>query len=116
MANKLEFELDGEREKRKKAIFDAMGQRNQQAIIKKGYEKWDPFQDPKDPIELRDHKSRLTSQVLIREFLQQASMEEYSNEYGKAAFDMCLGLVNKDEKFIAMYDFACWYRERIKDE
>ena len=40
-------------EEKKKAIFDTMGKRGQKQILKKGYEQWDPFQDPKDPIEIR---------------------------------------------------------------
>ena len=44
-------------EQRKKAVFDAMSPRLQKHILKKGYQKWDPFQEPKDPIEIRRDKT-----------------------------------------------------------
>ncbi|MBU4258896.1 MAG: hypothetical protein L6263_08095, partial [Desulfobacteraceae bacterium] len=69
-----------EEEKRKRAIFDNMSPRNQKYILKKGYDKWDPFQEPKDPIDIRKDKTKRTSQMLIREFLQLKDQETYSNE------------------------------------
>ncbi|MBU4388022.1 MAG: hypothetical protein KKB23_00600, partial [Proteobacteria bacterium] len=69
-----------EEEKRKRAIFDNMSPRNQKYILRKGYDKWDPFQEPKDPIDIRKDKTKRTSQMLIREFLQLKDQETYSNE------------------------------------
>ena len=54
-------------EDRKKAIFDAMGRRNQKAILRRGYDKWDPFQEPKDPIDIRKDKSKRTTQPSRRQ-------------------------------------------------
>ena len=84
-------------EERKKAIFDAMGPRNQKVILKKGYDKWDPFQEPKDPIDIRKDKTKRTSQMLIREFLSAIDHDDYSNSYAEGAFKMCLGIVNDEE-------------------
>lgn len=93
-----------------------MSDRRRQHILKIGYEKWDPFQEPKDPIDIRKDKTRRTSQMLIREFLQSVDVEEYSNEYGKGAFDICLGIINEDERYKGMFDFAGWYLELLKRE
>ncbi len=57
-------------EDKKKGIFEAMGKRGQRQILKKGYEEWNPFQEPKDPIDIRKDKSKRTAQMLVREFLQ----------------------------------------------
>lgn len=103
-------------EQKKKAIFDAMSSRRQAHIRKKGYEKWNPFADPKDPIDIRKDKTKRTSQMLIREFLQSKSLEEYSNTYGKGAFEICLGIINEEERYLGMYDFACWYRNLLETE
>ncbi|MBU4209765.1 MAG: hypothetical protein KKD12_08885, partial [Proteobacteria bacterium] len=81
-----------EEEKRKRAIFDNMSPRNQKYILRKGYDKWDPFQEPKDPIDIRKDKTKRTSQMLIREFLQLKDQETYSNEYGKGVVEICLGI------------------------
>ncbi len=103
-------------EERKKAIFDAMGKRGQKQILKKGYDKWDPFQEPKDPIDIRKDKTKRTSQVLIREFLTQTDRDDYSNSFAQGAFEMCLGIINNDEKIRGMFEFSCWYEALLKKE
>ena len=105
-----------ESDDRKKAIFDAMSPRRQKHILKKGYDKWDPFQEPKDPIDIRRDKTKRTSQMLVREFLQSRSSEEYSNAYGRGVLEMALGIINDDDRFIGMYEFARWHQELLKRE
>lgn len=103
-------------EKRKKDIFDSMGKRGQKSILKKGYEEWNPFEEPKDPIDIRTDSTNRTTQQLIREFLQQLSHEGYSNSYAQGALDMALGLMNDNDKFRGMYDFSVWYKNLQEDE
>lgn len=99
---------------RKKAVFDSMSPRNQKHILKKGYDKWDPFEAPKDPIDIRKDATRRTTQQLIREFLQTRKMETYSNSYGQGVVDICLGIMNDDDRYRGMFDFACWYQDLMK--
>ena len=113
MDNKFTSE---EIEARKKAIFDAMGKRGQKQILKKGYDAWDPFQEPKDPIDIRKDKTKRTSKVLIREFLSQVDHEEYSNTFAQGALEMCLGIINEEERIRGMFEFACWYEDLLKKE
>ena len=105
-----------EAEDRKKAVFDSMSPRRQKHILKKGYDKWDPFEEPKDPIDIRKDKTKRTTQMLVREFLQSVGSEGYSNAYGRGVLEMALGIVNEDERFIGMYDFASWYQELLRKE
>jgi hypothetical protein len=107
---------DQEIKKRKKAIFDSMSPRRQKHILKSGYDNWDPFEEPKDPIDIRTEKTKRTSQMLVREFLQSRPANGYSNAYGRGVLEICLGIVNNDERFIAMYEFSCWYRDLLKRE
>jgi len=99
-----------ETEVRKRAIFDAMSPRRQKRILKIGYERWDPFQEPNDPIDIRKDKTKRTSQALVREFLQSRPMEGYSNSYGRGVLEIAMGIVNQEDRFIAMYEFSIWYR------
>jgi hypothetical protein len=108
--------LNKDEEFRKKAIFDTMSPRRRKHIEKKGYEKWDPFEMPKDPIDIRKDKTKRTSQMLVREFLQSRSSREYSNEYGRGVLDFCLGIINEDERYIGMFEFASWYIELLKKD
>ena len=109
-------EMEEKKEERKKAIFESMSPRRQKHIMKRGYEKWDPFEEPKDPIDIRKDKTRRTSQMLVREFLQARSGESYSNEYGRGVLDICLGIVNDEDRFKAMYEFSLWYQGLLKRE
>ena len=108
--------LTVEEEQRKKAIFESMSAKRRNYILKKGYEKWDPFQEPKDPIEIRRDTTRRTSQMLIREFLQSRKMEEYSNAYGRGVLELAMGIINGDERFLGMFEFSCWYRDLLERE
>lgn len=105
-----------EEEKRKKAILDNMSPRRRKHILKKGYDEWDPFQEPKDPIDIRTDKTKRTTQMLVREFLQAQKIEEYSNEYGRGVLDICLGIINNDEKSRGMFEFVCWYKNLLEKE
>jgi len=113
----IQRRLSPEEAERKKAIFDSMSPKRQKHILKReGYDEWDPFIEPKDPIDLRQDKSRRTAIELTREFLRSSSHETYSNEFGQGVWDMCLGIVNDDDRYKGMYEFACWYRDILKKE
>ena len=102
---------------KKKAVFEMMSPRRQKHILRKvGYDKWDPFEKPKDPIDIRRDKSKRTSQMLVREFLQSRPMEGYSNSYGRGVLEMAIGIVNDDDRFIGMYEFALWHKQLLEEE
>jgi hypothetical protein len=103
-------------EARKKAVFDCMSPRRQKHILKKGYDKWDPFEEPKDPIDIRKDKSKRTTQTLVREFLQSRGSEGHSNAYARGVLEMALGIVNEDDRFLGMYEFVCWHRKLLREE
>jgi hypothetical protein len=110
-----EFSSD-EVEARKQAIFDSMSARGQKAILRKGYERWDPFQEPKDPIDIRTDKTNRTTQMLVREFLQSRESDRISNAYSRGVLEIALGIVNDDDRFIGMYEFAIWHQALLKAE
>ncbi len=103
-------------ERKKKAIFDSMGKRGQKYVMKIGYEKWDPIQTPKDPIDIRTDKTKRTSKMLISQFLQETCMDEYSSAFARGSLEMCIGIINDDEKIRGMYEFSLWYKELLKKE
>ena len=104
--------FDKEKEKQKKAIFNGMSPRRQQRILKKiGYKNWDPFQKPKDPVDLRDRKWDLMAIDLLREFISDHEIKDRSDEYIRALKEISKGLIKGEEKYKAMYDFCCWYKK-----
>lgn len=104
-------------EDKKKAVFESMSPRRQKYIRDKvGFENWNPFQKPKDPIDIRRDKSKRTSQMLVREFLQSIPLEGYSNSYGRGVLEMAIGIINDDDRFIGMYEFALWHKKLLEEE
>ena len=101
---------------RKKAIFDSMSPRGRKRIHKIGYDKWNPFEEPKDPIDIRRDPTKRTTQQLVRDFLQNCGRENYSNAYGRGVLEMALGIINEDDRFIGMFEFASWYQVQLKRE
>ena len=109
--------LSPEDAERKKFIFDSMSPGRQKHILKKeGYDAWDPFIEPKDPIDMRADKSKRTARDLAREFLATWPQQAYSNAFGQGVWEICLGIINDDEKYKGMYEFACWYQDHLKKD
>ncbi len=78
-------------EEKKKAIFDAMSARSRKRILNKGYEKWDPFLTPKNPLDIRMAQRRETALSLMRRFWEACPPEGDSNAYGQGAWEVCMG-------------------------
>jgi hypothetical protein len=72
-----------EHEVQKKAIYDTMSPRRRKFVDRIGYDRWNPFAEPKEPIEWRTDGTRRTTQQLVREYLQKHAPEKYSNAYGQ---------------------------------
>lgn len=102
-------ELTPDEEVQKRAIWDAMSPRRRKFVERIGYENWDPFQKPNDPLDTRMDITKRTTQQLVREFLQTMKTRDYTNEYGRGALECALGIVNKDEKYRGVFDFCVWY-------
>jgi len=106
-----------EEAQRKKAIFDAMSDRRRRHILNRvGFDRWDPFQEPKDPIDIRTDRTKRTTQMLVRDFLRSCDADDYSNNYGQGVFDICHGIVNDDDRYRGMFEFSLWYRDLLVRE
>ncbi len=100
----------------KRGIFDAMSPKRQQKILKKvGYENWDPFQEPKYPIDLREQTTEQKAMALSREFIEGCGIERYSDEYIKAVREISRGLLEDEERYRAMFEFCSWYRDKKRE-
>ncbi|MFV0348688.1 MAG: hypothetical protein ACK5JO_08865 [Halodesulfovibrio sp.] len=107
--------LTPEEEEQKRIIYEQMNPRRRKYVDRIGYDKWDPFQKPNDPMELRMDISKRTTQQLVREFLQNHK-GQYSNDYGRGALETAVGIVNRDEKVRGVFDFCVWYYNILIDE
>lgn len=105
-----------EREALKKAIYDKLKPRKRKFIDKIGYENWDPFQMPQDPIDIRTDHTQMTAQQLVNKFLLNVPKDKYSKAFAQGAFEMAAGLINDHEKTLGGYEFVRWYAETLGDE
>lgn len=110
-------QLTEEQEKLKKDLYDKIPARRKKFIDKIGYENWDPFPKPNDPMEIRRDVSKRTSQELFREYFQNRPQDEVqSNAYRQAVLEMAIGIIAKDEKYLGFFDFAVWYYNLLEKE
>jgi hypothetical protein len=102
-------------EKRKKAIFDSMGKRAQNAIIKKGYENWDPFEEPKHPVEIRKDKTGNSVTGIVKKFFEAYPEKKEDSAFRKVVEEMALGIITGDDRIKARYLFSMWYKNLLED-
>ena len=105
-----------EQEKQKRAIYESLSPRRKKFIDRIGYEKWDPFQEPKDPRKVKTDTTNRTTKQLVRDILSEFHPEDYSNAYGQGVLEICLGIVNGDDRYRGMYEFSLWYHGLLKRE
>ncbi len=105
-----------EKDRHKKAIYDSLAPRRKKFIDRIGYDRWDPLQEPKNPIDIRRDGTQRTSKELLRLFFYERPPEDYSNSYGQGVLDMCMGIINDQDRIRAMYEFSLWYSELLKRE
>ncbi|MCE5336349.1 MAG: hypothetical protein LLG06_17360 [Desulfobacteraceae bacterium] len=104
--NKEEYEL------KKKAIFDAMGKRGRERILRIGYENWDPFEMPKDPRERIFSSASVRARALVEEFYRSADNKEESVAVHRELFELCRGLIQGESRAKAIFEFCTWLRKK----
>ena len=108
-------ELSAEQEKYKRAIYERMNPRRRKFIDKIGYEVWNPFQEPKEPLDIRKDKGGRTIRELAREFMRDAGAGR-SDEWKKGALECAMGIIRKEEKYQGIFDFCRWYMSLLEKE
>ncbi len=116
--------MSSEEERKKREVFEGMSPKRQQKILKKGYDKWDPFLKPKEP-PFFDKEGRKRSQQAadcFARFLEHLGAGQNpedlpSPEYFQGAEEICFGLIkDRGDQFLGTYDFCEWYRRFLEEE
>jgi len=115
--------LTADEEKLKRELYEKIPARRRKFIDRIGYENWDPFPEPNEPIEIRTDITKRTAQQLMQDFVKAKNCEaQLAGESGpseaflQGAMEAAVGVVNKQEKFLGTYEFAAWYHELLKKE
>lgn len=109
-------ELTENQEELKRGIYEAMSPRRRKFIDRIGYDVWDPFQEPKEPLDLRKEACGRTIQDLIGEFMRENDNPGRDPAWRKGARDCALGIIQRDEKFQGIFDFCLWYANLLEKE
>lgn len=102
-------ELTEEQAKLKRAMYEQMSPRRRKFIDRIGYEIWDPFQEPKEPLDIRKDRTKRTLQELVRDFMKECDSSDKDEAWRQGALDCALGIIKKDERYQGIFDFCRWY-------
>ena len=117
LLNRREERLLSEDEQTQKRLFyERMSPRRRRFVDRIGYDNWDPFEAPKEPMDIRKDVSQRTAQQLVQEFLRSVSQELHGGEYARGATDCAMGIVARQEKYQGVLDFCVWYHELLQKE
>jgi len=105
-----------DREAQKRAIYDRLSPRRKKFIDRIGYEKWDPFQEPNHPIEIRRDLTKRTARDLFLDFLHSHAQGKDNLAYRRGAQEVCMGIFSGDDRVRGMVDFCLWYLEQLRRE
>jgi hypothetical protein len=105
-----------EEEEQKRLLYGRLAPRRRRFIDRLGYAAWDPFQPPKDPLDIRRDSTRRTVRELTRDFLRARGGDAPGGEYAGGVLQCALGLVNREDKFQGIYDFCLWYNKQLETE
>ncbi|QJB58300.1 hypothetical protein [Pseudodesulfovibrio sp. zrk46] len=100
-------------EERKKYMYEKMSKRRRKFVDRVGYENWDPFAAPFDPIDLRQDRSGYTSDQLTQLFIRETGNAQ-NQEFIDAVNEFNVMLVMNFEKVRPVFEYCLWYNEHLK--
>lgn len=109
-------ELNAEQEQLKREIYERMSPRRRKFIDKIGYAQWDPFQAPKEPLDLRRDRTNRTLAELLADFMRANNGSERDAAWQNGARECALGIFRKDEKYQGIFEFCLWYHKLLREE
>ncbi|MEF2229295.1 MAG: hypothetical protein V3571_00045 [Pseudodesulfovibrio sp.] len=98
---------------RKRYMYEKMSPRRRKFVDRMGYEQWDPFAAPFDPIDIRVDRSGLTTHQLTQLFIE-ASGKTSNQEYIDAVNEFNVMLVMNFEKVRPVFEYCLWYAEHLR--
>lgn len=99
----------------KRIFYEKMSPRRRKFIDRIGYDNWDPFEGPKEPMDIRVDTTGRTIQQLVKDFLNSPLADVKDGEFARGAMECAFGLVNKEEKYRGTFAFCLWYNQILKE-
>lgn len=96
----------------KREMYEKLSRRQRKWVDRLGYDNWDPFQKPMDPIDIRTEVTGLTAKQLAELFLSERA-GDIGADYKENVSRFCVELVMNFERVRPIYEFCAWYAERL---
>jgi hypothetical protein len=98
---------------RKLYMYEKMSPRRRKFVDRMGFENWDPFAAPFDPIDIRRDRAGFTSDQLTQLFMRHCG-KNANQEYTDAVNEFNVMLVMNFEKVRPVFEYCLWYAEHLK--
>jgi len=109
--------LTPQQEEAKRVMYEKLSARRKRFIDRIGYDTWDPFPEPFDPIDIRKDQSGMTVDQMVNNFLRlRASQVKIGPAYQKGVYDMAMGCMQRDDRYRGMIEFAAWYLDHLRQQ
>ncbi len=105
-----------EEEAQKRLFYERMSPRRRKFVDRIGYDVWDPFEAPKEPMDIRVDVTHRTIQQLVQDFLRTVDKSLHEGEYARGVVECALGIVAREEKYRGVLDFCLWYHALLQKE
>jgi hypothetical protein len=112
----VERKFTPEEEEQKRHFYEKISLRRRRFVDRIGYENWDPFAGPKEPMYIRKDLTQRTAEELVREFMKATVGRMHGGEYARGVTACAVGIVAGQEKYQGVLDFCVWYHELLQKE
>jgi hypothetical protein len=113
----VEARLLEQQQELKRAIYERMSPRRRRFVDKIGFEAWDPFSAPNDPIDIRtDATRKFTAHDLVKAFMRSVPHKAGKEAYSQGAFDLANGIIAGTDRYLGMLDFARFYLDFLREQ
>jgi hypothetical protein len=100
-------------EEQKRAMYEALSPRRRRFVDRIGYENWEPFQAPFDPIDIRTDAMGLTTHDLLKQYYRTLPAPP-DPDYMQTLSEFMVMLVMNIEKVRPILEFSDWYNAQLR--
>ncbi len=101
-------------EEQKRMMYEGMSPRRRRFVDRIGYENWDPYQAPFDPIDIRTDRTGHTNHQLLHKYFKTLGYIP-DPDYMQTLSEFMVLLVMNVEKVRPILEFSDWYNALLKE-
>ncbi|MBU1247305.1 MAG: hypothetical protein KKB70_01295 [Proteobacteria bacterium] len=100
----------------KRDMYDRLSKRQKKYVDRIGYEVWEPFQLPNDPLDIRRNETGYTAQELALLYFRDREKAglKVNEHYKSSVNEFALQLIAQTERCRPIVEFCQWYGELMR--